>query len=145
MRLLVTLSIISAVALFSCKNSSKAMEADKITTTKPNSSNGNITEVIKNEEGIYDIIISFASRGAGINRDARKSLDEALEKFTTENKVELNLEKYGWGREGEVDYLILTKNLSTKQKKALIAQIKATVGTADQVLISYDQKSVHKR
>jgi hypothetical protein len=97
------------------------------------------------EDNMYDIIVSFASRASGINHEARESLEKTITDFNQENKVTVFMEKQHWGREGEVDYLFLTKNLSTKQKKELKAKIKVAVGSADLVFISYDAKAVHKR
>lgn len=125
------------IFLFSCKPQSQAMGAEKIESSSTNNK--------KNETGVYDIIVSFASMGAGIKRDIRKKLDDAITSFNQDNNVTINVEKYGWGREGEVDYLFNLENLSTKQKKALKAKVKAVIGDSELIFISYDTKSVHKR
>lgn len=127
-----------SISLLSCKSQTQAMGAEKI---EPSNSEKNIVS----EDNIYDIIISFASRASGINHEAREKLEKLITDFNQENKVTVYMEKQHWGREGEVDYLFLTKNLSTKQKKELKANIEATVGSADLVFISYEAKAVHKR
>ena len=114
------------------------MGAEKI---EPSNSGKNMVS----EDNMYDIIISFASRASGINHEAREKMEKVITDFNHDNKVTVFMEKQHWGREGEVDYLFLTKNLSTKQKKDLKAKINDAIGTADLVFISYDAKAVHKR
>ena len=135
MRTLTTIILIAISSLFSCKNSSQAMGADKI---EPSNS-GNA------QETTYDMIISFISKGAGIDRDMRDKVDAALQSFNEKHKIDLNPEILGWGREGEVDYNFVAKNLSTSQKKELASKIKEVVGSSDMVHVVFNKKSVHKR
>lgn len=140
MRVFIILVLGVSLSFYSCKSQSQAMSSDRIEPA--NSENSNTTN---NEVGVYDIVISFASKGAGINRDVKQKLDDAITLFNQNNEVTVNLEKYGWGREGEVDYLFLTKNLSTKHQKELKAKIKEVIGDTEMIFISYDSKCVHKR
>lgn len=137
MRILVLTIISASIFLISCKPQSQAMGASNIESTST-------TKADKNPDQ-YDIVISFASKGEGIDREIRQKLDETVSKFEKENNTVIKLEKYGWGREGEVDYLFKLENLSTKQKKDLKAKVKAVIGNSDLVFISFDAKSVHKR
>ncbi len=135
MKNILLISIVLALALASCKTSSEIKTTTNTTTES-------ITE---DKKIIYDMIVSFASAGEGIKRDLKKELDTTIDQFNETNNTTVVPEKLGWGREGEVDYLFNLKNLSTKQKKAIKANIKAIVGSEELILISYDQKSVHKR
>ncbi|MDF1672343.1 MAG: hypothetical protein P1U41_02495 [Vicingaceae bacterium] len=129
-----------SLSFYSCKSQSQAMDSNNVEPVNIEKENTSA-----NEDGVYDIIVSFASKGTGINRDVKQKLDDALTVFSQNNGVTLNLEKLGWGREGEIDYLFLTKNLSTKQKKELKAKVKEVIGDTEMIFISYDSKCVHKR
>lgn len=129
--------LIASTSLFACKSQSGAMGSDRIEPA-----NSGKTAV---EDGTYDMIISFISKGAGTDRVLKPKIDGIIEAFNKENGVALDYEKVGWGREGEVDYNFNFKNLSTKQKKDFIAQIKAAVGSSDMVFVAFNKKSVHKR
>ena len=98
-----------------------------------------------NDDDTYDMIVSFISKGAGIDRDARKRVDKAIADYNSKNKTEVTPEMIGWGREGEVDYNFHFKNLSTSQKKDFVSKIKAAIGASEDVYVSFNKKSVHKR
>jgi hypothetical protein len=68
-----------------------------------------------------------------------------LADFNAENDKKLEPEIVPWGREGEVDYHFITKNLSTTQKKNLSTKIKEAIGSSDTVFIMFNKKAVHKR
>ena len=72
-------------------------------------------------------------------------IDKIISDFNASNKTKLEPEITPWGREGEVDYHFITKNLSTKQKKELLGKFKAAIGSSDMAHIILDKKSVHKR
>lgn len=52
------------------------------------------------------VVISFHSRGSGINSAAREKLDEFVENYEAETGVKLAQDNVHWGREGEVDYCL---------------------------------------
>jgi hypothetical protein len=53
-----------------------------------------------------NVVISFFSKGGGIDTEAREKTDELLTNFNLKNQTNLVAEQYRWGREGEVDYCI---------------------------------------
>jgi len=142
MRAIVFIILISTLVLFSCKNSSQAMGADRI---EPANSGKNLPKDKVQDEVVYDMIISFISKGEGIDHNLKSKIDEKLKSFNQKNDVKLKPEIVGWGREGEVDYNFIGKNLSTKQKKELATQVKAAIGSSDMVHVVFMKKSVHKR
>jgi hypothetical protein len=131
--------ILALVTLFSCNSTSQAVKSDAIETTSETSVNTEKPEII------YDAIISFTSRASGIDNDIKNKIDKILADFNAENDKKLEPEIVPWGREGEVDYHFITKNLSTAQKKNIAAQIKEAIGSSETVFIMYNKKSVHKR
>lgn len=139
MKTLAFIILIGTSSLFSCKNSSQAMGSDKIEPT--NSGKHEIT----NNDVTYDMIISFISKASGIDRELKPKIDEAIASFNTKHNLEIKKNAIGWGREGETDYNLILKNLSTSQKKEFISSIEEIVASSDMVHITFNQKSVHKR
>ena len=138
MKTLTLILLIASTSLFSCKSIPQDIGTDKITPT-------NTINKTAQEETIYDIIIMFISKASGIDSNLKAKIDGELTSFNKEHNTDLKPEIVGWGREGERDYLFITKNLSTKQKKQLIAQFKSAVGSSDMARIILNKKSVHKR
>ena len=139
MKTLTITIMIASATLYSCKSTSQAVEANK-TETKSDTSAKTETQ-----ETVYDVIISFTSRASGIDRDIKDKVDKLLSNFNAENENKIKPEIAPWGREGEVDYHFITKNLSTNQKKALTTKIKEAIGSSDTVFILFNKKAVHKR
>jgi len=142
MRKFAFIILIVTSSLLACKNSSQAMDSNRI---EPSNSEKNNTKDSPQEDVIYNLVISFISKGEGIDHELKRKIDAALASFNEKNKTDLKPEIVHWGREGEVDYLFLTKNLSTSQKKNLATQIKEAIGTSDMAQLQSDKKSVHKR
>ena len=142
MKTLTALTLILSLGLYSCKSTSQAKST---TETVPNGDKNETTGKTEVKEKVYDMIISFISKGEGIDRDLKTKVDAVLENFNKTNKTDIKPEILGWGREGEVDYNFNLKNLSTKQKKTFISSIEETVGSTDMAHITFNQKSVHKR
>jgi hypothetical protein len=144
MKTLTTTIIILALSFgaFSCKSTSQAKST---TETIPNGDKKNPSEKTDQKDMTYDMIISFISKASGIDSKVKTSVDTALETFNKTNKTDIKPEIVHWGREGELDYNFVLKNLSTKQKKAFIGSMKEVVGSSDMAQFTFDQKSVHKR
>jgi hypothetical protein len=138
MKTLTLTVIIATLTLFSCKAPSKATKTE--VTEETNSE----TEVTS-KETIYDIIVSFISKASGIDDALKTKIDTELSTFNKKHNTNIQPEIAPWGREGERDYLLITKNLSTKQQKELIATFKAAIGSSDMARLFLNEKSVHKR
>lgn len=138
------LIIAVSILLFSCKNSSQAMDSTKPVpdTTKPT----NLTKGDTNQEVvIYDMIISFISKASGIDQELKAKVDARIALFNKENKTDIQPEIVGWGREGEKDYNFVLKNLSTEVHKKFVAAMEQEVKSTDMANITFNQPSVHKR
>ena len=144
MKTITVSTIIIAIMLtaFSCKSTSQAKST---TETVPNGDKTTSLGKTDPKNMTYDMIISFISKASGIDRPLKEKVDTAIENFNKKNKTDIKPEILGWGREGEVDYNFLFKNLSTQQKKSFITSMEETVGSTDMVHITFNQKSVHKR
>jgi hypothetical protein len=138
MKTLTLTVIVASMTLLSCKTPSKALTSEATAVTKS-------TTEVTTKETIYGIIISFISKASGIDAVIKTKIDADLSAFNKKHKTNIQPEIAPWGREGEKDYLFITKNLSTKQKKELIATFKAAIGSSDMAHLFLDKKSVHKR
>jgi hypothetical protein len=84
----------------------------------------------------FDLIITFSSRGEGINGDARKSLDEYIKHFESNKNVQINYHMKSWGREGETDYCFNLSNLNSTDQNDFVSQAKELLKSANLVSIS---------
>ena len=87
----------------------------------------------------YDMVISFISKGEGIDHKLKDKVDSYILSFNKENKIDISPIKKGWGREGEVDYNFTLKNLSTSQKKKFISSIKGIIGNTDMAHLTFNK------
>lgn len=131
--------ILSAVSLIACKNSQKAPAVKENTTTEKN------VQTTNPEETVFDVIVQFISKGAGIDQNLKTKFEDAVANFNKTNKTNIVAEVRHWGREGETDLNYNLKNLSTAQKKSFISLVKQTVGETDMAFIKYNEKGVQKR
>lgn len=138
MKTLILTALVAATTLFSCKCQSKASKSkETISTTSETSTS--------TKETVFDIIVMFISKGAGIDSELKGKIDTDITTFNKENGTNVKPEIAPWGREGERDYLFQTKNLSTKQKSKLITKFNNTIGSSTMARVILDKKSVHKR
>jgi len=123
------------LSFIACKNSEQT----------PSQESNNKNKNINSNEIIYDVIISFTSMGEGIDNSLKKEVDSLIAKYNNKHHLNIKPEKVNWGREGEVDYNISLKNLSTAKKKEFISAIKEMVGISELTIIRLNRTAVHKR
>ena len=133
MKHLTLILLTATLGLNACKNTTKTIGSEKASITES-------TEDFK-----YDIIISFFSKSSGIDSELKIKVDNTIKSFNIEKNTHITPEIIPWGREGERDYLFVTKNLSTSQKASLVSQIKETVGSSEKVHLYFNKIAVHKR
>lgn len=71
-----------------------------------------------------DLVITFSSRGEGINANSVETLHSFIDEFESQYVVSIEVNINNWGREGERDYCFNLKNLNNKNKKIFIADAK---------------------
>lgn len=76
------------------------------------------------------MVVSFISKGAGIDRAAQANLDKWLSK-----NADVKYTKVAWGREGEVDYVFDLKTRDAAAQKEVVKDVRALIGTNENVLI----------
>ncbi len=96
-----------------------------------------------NKESIvvkYRLIVSFFSRGAGINRE----LKSEFEKFLKQHD-DLKYEVFRWGREGEVDYCFKLEEMTQQQQEDFVKKVSGLLNNADMIRVIENMECVHKR
>jgi len=89
-----------------------------------------------------DLLVSFSSKGSGINHTAGKALKKYLEDYSRDHKRPA-IDTIRWGREGETDYCIQLTD--TRKKDAFVSGIKELLKEEPQVSVEENKSSEHKR
>lgn len=116
MKYLVSLMLL--LSLVACKGSKGTTKAEPPQTPE--------TPVVESADQMYRLSVSFISIGAGIDHKSKTAYDAWIKEFESQNKVTLAHETVGWGREGEVDYCFLLKELKPAQQTEFINTTKKT-------------------
>ncbi|HEY0544390.1 MAG TPA: hypothetical protein VGC91_03255 [Pyrinomonadaceae bacterium] len=70
------------------------------------------------------LVVSFYSICCGIDQKAQESLDKFITRYEKAKGKQLTKAAVYWGREGEVDYCLKLSELSPKEQKRFIAQVR---------------------
>jgi hypothetical protein len=120
----ITLIFFAGILAVSCKTKQSSSSTSKTT-----------------QSGEYRLVISFISKGSGIDG----SKHDAIKKFMDDHPKKVKNEMYRWGREGEVDYCFKLKELSDKDQKAFVEEVKKLAGESDRIFINENSACVHKK
>jgi hypothetical protein len=115
---------ISVAGLVSCKGSKSASQTGSLVAADN-----------------YRLVIAFISKGSGTDAKAK----DAITKFINEHAKKPAFESHNWGREGEIDYCLKLSELSTKEQKTFIEELKKLAGNSDLVQFSENAPCVHKK
>lgn len=98
-------------------------------------------------ENSYRFIISFISIGEGTDRNAKQILDSVLAEWETRKDqiMKINFETVPWGREGEVDFCFLLKELNDKEQIQFITGVKERFKGHQLVQFAENEPCRHKR
>jgi hypothetical protein len=70
----------------------------------------NVIKEDNKEIKLAQLVVSFASMGAGIDAKSRQKFLEHITWFNEQHHIELMYDKKSWGREGEMDYCFYGNN-----------------------------------
>lgn len=76
------------------------------------------------------MVVSFISKGAGIDHVAQANLDKWLSKH-----ADVKVTKIAWGREGEIDYVFDLKSRDVVSQKQVVKDVRGLIGTNDNVIV----------
>jgi hypothetical protein len=70
------------------------------------------------------LVVSFYSICCGIDHKAQERLDKFIKRYEKAKGKQLTKATVRWGREGEVDYCLNLSELSRREQKRFIAQVR---------------------
>jgi len=88
----------------------------------------------------YRLVLSFISKGAGIDNSVHEKIKEYIEKHPKKPAFEI----HRWGREGEVDYCLRLKELTADEQKVFIADINKLITDKEMVFVYENHEYVKK-
>lgn len=97
---------------------------------------GKIDAQITHKKGTYKLVISFISKGAGIDRQSAQKIDSLIQNFPKKPAYEI----CHMGREGETSYLFMLKELKKHEQKKFIKEVKEQILNKDMVLVEENKQ-----
>lgn len=85
------------------------------------------------------IKVSFISIGSGTDGVTRKQFLEYLDQYQAEQKINLEINSWNWGREGEKDYCISTKTLHKDKYTILNEQLLKMFENKELIRLTYPE------
>ena len=113
----VKLSVMAFIIAAGCHCEKKTVESKPADEKK-------VQEVSDAGQSLNNLVVSFFSKGNGINREAAGNLEKFLTEYIRKTNTTVTYKKTGWGREGETDYCISLSAMNTGQRSKFIAAIK---------------------
>ena len=95
----------------------------------------------KNTSNEYRLIVSFLSKGGGIDM----KIHEEFLSFIDKHSKKPRYESYRWGREGEIDYCFQLGEMKVKEQSEFIENVKTMIGKSDEVQVLENSPCVHKK
>lgn len=99
------------------------------------------TAKVQDEHQKYRLAISFISYGGGIDGKIYNKVDS----FIASRRKKLDCVVQAWGREGETDKYYPLNELSSKEQKTMISQLKKICEGNEMVIISENVENQRKR
>ena len=97
-----------------------------------------------NEDGMYNVVMSFVSQASGPDRPSHMAFKTYIDKIEDKDK-KISVETYTWWREGEKDYCINFLCIKSKEKKKIVADLKAIAATSDLTYLFENTSCKHKK
>ncbi|MBV9959140.1 MAG: hypothetical protein JO360_12005 [Acidobacteria bacterium] len=85
------------------------------------------------------LIVSFYSICCGIDLPAKEKLDGFISQYEKRNRKRIAKSTVHWGKEGEVDYCLPLSNLSGKEQRRFISQVRSLLRGSKQVNIKENE------
>jgi len=82
------------------------------------------------------LVVSFYSICCGIDHKAQEKLDNFIKRYEKAKGKPLAKAAVRWGKEGEIDYCLKLSELSPKEQKKFIAQVRVLLKTSKLVNIN---------
>lgn len=105
-------------------------------------------KVISSEESkeeLFSMVVSFFSRGAGIDFMVAREYESLVKKYETAHPEKFTAERVGWGREGELDYCIQFGDLNKNIAREFVNQSRVITDKTDLVHVKMDSECRRRR
>lgn len=119
-----------ALSMINCKSKKETTNSSSNTTAKVDAS---VTK--------YDLIVSFISKGTGVDRDKYA----AFVKYIESHPDKPVYERIAWGREGESDYCFNLSTLKKANRSNFITEIKNQMKGSNMVFITENAECTHQK
>ena len=84
-------------------------------------------EIEAKKQAYNNIVISFYSKGEGVNVKAVETIEDFLKKYSTKINQPIPYNKISWGREGEVDFCISLAGLKGEDRRIFVDKTREIV------------------
>lgn len=85
---------------------------------------------VTGEKADERLVVSFLSKGNGIDAAAKANLDKYLAKH-----ADVKYKVIHWGREGEMDYVLMIASRTVADQQTIVNDVKTVIGKNDRVLV----------
>jgi len=109
----------------------QSQKTQKTTTT---------TEPIK-----YRVIVSFASKGSGIDATTVAKFESYLITYGKKVKQTITYDKVSWGKGGEVDYCFVLKELSKSKQDDFVKGLQNVIKGSANTSVTENAVCTHKK
>ncbi len=98
------------------------------------------TAIPVSNSNLCRLVVSFISRGEGIDIKSQ----EKIKAFIENHPKKPAFEEYRWGREGEIDYVLMLKEFSADEQKVFVKDVKKLIINKEMALIDENSDYVKK-
>ena len=103
------------------------------------------TKNISSDSSTYRFIVGFYSIGSGTETEQISKFKTFAGEYAQKIGKKISIEKFPWGREGEVDYCMHLENLSQDEQSDFISKTKDILKTAQWVHFFQNAECRHAR
>ena len=93
----------------------------------------------------YRLIVSFISKGAGIDSQTLAALESLVTTFSNKDGFLVKYDKITWGKEGEFDYCFKMAGMKASKQEEFVKAVKNVTKDSQQVLITENAVNSHKK
>jgi hypothetical protein len=128
-------ALVFLIVFASCKHRQKITQ----TETKTEVITTQVVAPDPNMSGKFRLIVSFTSKGSGIDINAKEDFDRKL----SNNPKKPVFEEVHWGREGEVDYHFTLSELTPQEQNEFVIDTREFMSTSPTVIVSENAAPLH--
>ena len=121
--------LLAFIVVAACHSEKKAAES------KPSPAPAAKTVSDDDATALNNLIVSFYSKGSGIDREAAGNLEHYISEYIRKTGTKVAWKKTAWGKEGETDYCISLSVMNNEQRSKFITAVKDVLRSVETVHI----------